>query len=309
MLDALARSSVAKDWNSVAATDAPSEEVLILLCVKVLAASENNFPLPDREPLWRCVPVTPENFLGQDGRSTRDLTSFFLTYNARPDGLKYRLLSLLFLQNDPVALYREFWKRTVTVRELAEHWQSGTTNDDGRGDARRVLALVLSVGLSLIDCLADSRLKSDTAVSDRSDQLRELFVLVYDGLREVKAIELFDQKFWAALDTHLLIRRALYEKAAGSGNAVVAAPLASVAQPTLSTMLMNIASLSQPFFDALGSLVRNGISEDDIARTLKAGGIDLPMLIASARSLNEIDAHRALQIETAQRIAEKMDTE
>ncbi len=66
MLKSLANSAVAKDWNDIGAPDAASEEVLCLLCAKILAASENDTELPDVEPLLRCLPASPKNFLAQE---------------------------------------------------------------------------------------------------------------------------------------------------------------------------------------------------------------------------------------------------
>ena len=76
-------------------------------------------------------------------------------------------------------------------------------------------------------------------------------------------------------------------------------------QPTLTDMLVSIAGVSQPFFQALDSLVRNGISTDRISHALNEGDINLPMLLDGARRLNEIDARRTLQVETAERILDQ----
>jgi hypothetical protein len=304
MLETLARSEAAKSWNAIPVADAASDEVLCLLCSKILAANENNFALPDREPLWRCIPAAPEDFLGEQGCATRNLTSLFSTFGARPDGLKFRMLSFLFLAGDPVALYRQFWRRTLTLRELAEHWQSGEPND-GRIDAKRVLGMVLAVGLSLVDCYAVASLPNDVDTHDRSIHFGELFGLVYDGLREIQAIELFDQTFWSTLYMHLLIRRALYENAR-AGDVVITAPLGPDVQPTLASMLANVAGVTPAFFQGLDGLTRNGVSVDRVTAALSEGGINLPMLVDSARRLNEIDPRQPLQIEAAARVVDQL---
>ena len=243
MLESLANSAVAKDWNDIGAPDAASEEVLCLLCAKILAASENDTELPDVEPLLRCLPASPEEFLGARGLPTRQLTTLFSTYRARPDGLKFRMLSLLFLRDDPTVAYRDFWKRTLTVRELAEHWQSGEQND-GRSDAKQVLAMVLAIGLSLIDYCAMTGAKNSVEDKDsRSHRLAELFRLVYEALREVQAIELFNHTFWTDIYSHLIIRRAFYENER-AGDKTIAAPLSPEAEPTMADMLANVASVT-----------------------------------------------------------------
>jgi hypothetical protein len=304
MLDALVRSDASERWNRILAPDAPSEDVLYLLCAKVLAANERNSEWPDREPLWRCLPDAPEDFLGERGRATRGLTSLFSTPGGRPDGLKFRTLSMLLLQGDPVELYHEFWKRSLTVRELAEHWQTGD-RDDGRTDAKQALGVVLAVGLCLVDFFAVIASPLGVAPEDRSSHFSTLFGLVYDSLREVQAIELFDQNFWSSLYTHLLIRRALYENAR-AGDVTIAAPMLPNTQPTLANMLANIAGVSPPFFQSLDSLIRNGISTDRVAGALKEGGVDLPILVQRALHLNEVDALRPLQIEAAAQIADRL---
>lgn len=304
MLEALARSEAAKSWNAIGASDASPEEVLYLLCVKVLSASERKSDGPDKEPLWRCVPTAPEDYLGERGRATRSLTSLFSLSTARPDGLRYRMLCMLFFRGDPVALYRELWKRTLTLRELSEHWQSGEQGD-GRNDAKRTIAMVLAIGLCLVDYYAAVESPPKVAVERRSENFGELFRLVYDGLREMQLIELFDQAFLSSLYSHLLIRRALYENATVGGMAVVA-PLLQQSRPTLADMLAHIAGVTQPFFQGIGGLLKNGVSEDRIISALKEGGIDLPMLVGCARDLNEIDTHRPLQFDGAARVADRL---
>jgi hypothetical protein len=304
MLEALARSEAAESWNSIAASDASPEEVLYLLCAKVLAASERKSDWPDKEPLWRCIPTAPEDYLGERGRATRNLTSLFSLSTARPDGLRYRMLCMLFFQGDPVSLYRELWKRTLTLRELTEHWQSGEEHD-GRNDAKRTIATVLAIGLCLIDYYAVAESPPEVTVEQRSENFGELFRLMYDGLREMQVIELFDQAFLSSLYGHLLIRRALYEKPIAGGMTVVA-PLPKQSRPTLAEMLAYIAGVTQPFFQGVDALLRNGVSADAIAGALEDAGIDLPMLVERARELNKIDAHRPLQFDAAAQISYRM---
>jgi hypothetical protein len=304
MLEALARSEAAKSWNAIAASDASPEEVLYLLCVKILAASERKSDGPDKEPLWRCVPTAPEDYLGERGRATRNLTSLFSLPTARPDGLRYRTLSMLFFQGDPVTLYRELWNRTLTLRELTEHWQSGE-QDDGRKDAKRTIAMVLAIGLCLVDYYAVVESPPELTVARRSENFGELFRLVYDGLREMQIIELFDQAFLSSLYGHLLIRRALYENPNAGGMTVVT-PLSKQFRPTLADMLAHIAGVTQPFFQGLDGLQKNGVSADRIITALNDGGVDLPMLVDCARNLDRIDAHRPLQFDAAARIADRL---
>ena len=301
------RSGAAERWNAVPVPDAPSEDVLYLLCSKVLAANERNAAWPDHEPLWRCLAEAPEDFLGERGRSVRALTSLFSVPGRRPDGLQFRMLSLLFLQGDPVELYREFWKRSLTIRELAEYWQSGNEND-GRIDAKQALRVVLAVGLCLIDYYAVVSSPPAPQVEDRAGHFAELFGLVYDGLREIQATELFNQDFWSSVYNHLLIRRALYENAR-AGAVTIAAPMLPSVVPRLTDMLVNIAGVSQPFFQTLDTLIRNSISPDRVAHALKEGGIDLEALVAAAERLNEIDARRTLQVGAAKRVMGEVTAE
>ena len=70
--------------------------------------------------------------------------------------------------------------------------------------------------------------------------------------------------------------------------------------------LAHIAGVTQPFFQAIDGLPRNGVSDDRIVTALKDGGIDLPMLVDCARSLNRINAHRPLQFDAAARIADRL---
>jgi hypothetical protein len=301
MLEALAQSDAAKGWNGIPVPDAGPDEVLCLLAAKILTARERNSALPDAEPLFRCIPQAPEDFLGDSGKATRDLIRLFSSYGARPDALKYRIMSLLFLQGDPVSLYRGYWKRTLTLRELAEHWQAGDP-DDGRTDAKDALAMALAIGLTTLDYYVDSRVVSAPPFARTSEQFGELFKLVYDGLREVQAIELFNQPFWSNLHMHLLVRRALYENASVR-DVAIAAPLSPDAEPTLSTMLADMAGVTQLFFDGLDALVRNGVPIERVVTGLNASGVDLTTLVDAAGRLNKIDERHPYRIETALQIA------
>jgi hypothetical protein len=304
MLEALARSDAAGIWNSIPVPDAAPEEILSLLAAKIVAANERNSTFPGSEPLLHSLPKSPENFLGNSGRNTRELTRLFSSYGGRPDSLKYRILSLLMLQGNPVSLYRDLWRRTLTLRELAEHWQTGEQSD-GRMDAKEVLGMVLAIGLTTLDYYADSRSITDLNSPRTPEEFGELFTLVYDGLREVQAIELFNQPFWTNLYMHLLVRRALYENA-HVGDFVTAAWLSPDIEPTLATMLVNAAGVTPIFFDCLDSLIRNRISIERVVTALQLGDVDLAALVAAARRLNEIDERRPYRIETAAKIAAEM---
>lgn len=304
MLQALARSRAAKGWNNIPAPDATPEELLCILSAKILAASEGNSALPDPGPLLDCLPEKPEDFLGSGGAAKREMVRMYQSYGARPDALKYRILAALFFKSDPIASYRDFWRRTLTLRELAEHWQAGDQND-GRMDAKETLTIALAIGINTLDYYADSRTTNYANFVRTPEQFSELFRLVYDGLRELWAIEPFNQPFWTNAYQHLLVRRALYGNTR-IGDAVIAAPLAPDAEPTLATMLTDIAGVAPIFFDGLDSLIRNGTSVESIASTLEAASIDLAALVDGARRLNEIDERRPYRIDAAAKIADKM---
>jgi hypothetical protein len=210
-------------------------------------------------------------------------------------------LSLLFVQGDPVSNFRNLWKRTLTLRELAEHWQAGEPNE-GRDDAKQVLGMVLAIGLNCIDYYADARSADHPNPDRNSEQFGQLFKLVYDGLRELQATEVFNQQFWSRLYTHLLIRRALYENATVR-EMVIAASLRRDMEPTLSTMLVNIAGVTPSFFEGLDNLLRNSVPIELITTALHHTGIDLDALVNAATRLNEIDERRPYKIEGAKQIA------
>lgn len=296
MLEALGRSDAASAWNDIAVPDAAPEDVLCLLAAKTVAADERKSQLPDIKPLLDCCPDGPEGFLGFDAIGKRMETMPFLTQNTRPDALRFRVFALLFFQGDPVDLYRELWKRTLTLRELAEHWHSGEQND-GRTDAQRVLAMILAIGLNLVDLYADVRSASTGEYPRSTEEFGRLFTVVYDSLREVRAIEVFHQPFWSILFTHLLVRRVIYERPQ-IGDLVLKAPLSPTARPMLSEMLADIAGLKLPFFQALDNLLRNSLSTERIAKELKSGGVDLASWIDAAERLNAIDERRPYSVET-----------
>ncbi|WP_316167522.1 MULTISPECIES: hypothetical protein [unclassified Bradyrhizobium] len=304
MLEALGRSDAAIGWNDIGTPDAMPEEVLCILAAKIVAANERKSELPAIRPLLDCCPDEPENFLGTSAIQMRAMTLPFSTYNTRPDALKFRVFGLLFFQGDPVELYRDLWRRTLTLRELAEHWQSGE-QDDGRSDAKQVLAMVLAIGINILDLYADARSAGTGNVQRNADEFGRLFEAIYNSLRELQAIELFKQSFWSTLFTHLIVRRVIYERSQ-LGDFELAAPLRTTARPTLSEMLADAAGIRQPFFLALDNLIRNGLSSEKIAEALSSTGIDLLSFIDAANRLNEIDERRQYGIEAAEQIAHRM---
>jgi hypothetical protein len=304
MLLAVSRSRVAESWNAISASDAPAEEELCLLSARLLASSEGRCALPDAAPLLQCLPEQPEDFLGTGYRPVRARVRMYHSYGARPDALKYRILGLVLFKDDPVAFYRDFWARSLTLRELAEHWQAGDQND-GRLEAKDTLALVLALGVTALDYYADGRTTNHLTFTRSARQFGELFQAVYDALRELQAIEIFNQPFWTQVYHHLLVRRVLYEKAEVSGF-TVPAPLDPTSEPTLATMLKNIAGVSSIFFDGLQALDRNGVPLESIANALRSGHVDLQSFVAAAQHLNEIDQRAPYRIEAAERVVRLM---
>jgi hypothetical protein len=305
MLEALGRSDAASTWNDIAVPDAAPEEVLSLLAAKTVAADERKSKFPDMKPLLDCCPDGPEDFLGMHAIGKRMETMPFLTQNTRPDALRFRVFGLLFFQGNPVDLYRNLWRRTLTLRELAEHWHT-SEQGDGRADANRVLSMILAIGVNLVDLYADTRSASTGEFPRSMEQFEQLFKAVYDSLREIRAIEVFHQPFWSILFTHLLVRRVIYERSQ-IGDLVLKTPLSPAARPTLPEMLADVAGLTQSFFQALDNLVRNGVSAERIAEELKSGGVDLASLIDAAQRLNAIDEKRPYRIETLQPILTKIN--
>jgi hypothetical protein len=296
MLEALGRSDAASGWNDIAVPDAAPEEILSLLAAKTVAADERKSKFPDMKPLLDCCPDGPEGFLGLDAIGKRMETMPFLTQNTRPDALRFRVFGLLFFQGNPADRYRNLWRRTLTLRELAEHWQT-SEQGDGRTDANRVLSMIVAIGLNLVDLYADVRSASTGEFPRSTEEFGQLFKAVYDSLREVQAIEVFHQPFWSILFTHLLVRRVIYERPQ-IGDLVLKTPLSPTARPTLSEMLADIAGLRPPFFQALDNLVRNGLSVERIEEELKLGGVDLASWIDAAKRLNAIDERRPYRIDT-----------
>jgi hypothetical protein len=64
--------------------------------------------------------------------------------------------------------------------------------------------MAMAIGINMLDYYADPRTTANTNFVRTPEQFGELFGLVYNGLRELQAIELFNQPFWTAAYQHLL---------------------------------------------------------------------------------------------------------
>jgi hypothetical protein len=103
--------------------------------------------------------------------------------------------------------------------------------------------MVVAIGLSLLDCYADPRISFGANARDRTEQFTKLFDLVYDGFREVQAIDLFGQNNWSMLYSHLLTRRALIENERNNCDSHFAVTFAAQSTHSLTSMLKDVAGL------------------------------------------------------------------
>lgn len=296
MLNTLARSSASPAWLQARPPDMSADEEFCVEAMRILAAFAHDLAVPGRDLLVEMLPDNPEAYL--DGRAAariRELPGLFVAFGKRPDALGPRVLAAALLDADVVETFRAFWRRTLTLREIAEH-SDAFRIDDAWADqsvrtAAETLRFVVALGINLIDYIEDQEQK--LAVGDRRAAALGLFALVHDAARELLAIDVVGRRELAAHFDHLCIRRFTYENI---NERRIAAPLTPVDEPTAGQMLAQRCEISREFFDSLQMLRANGISAERIREALENVGISLRRLVGEARRLNAIEVERRIDL-------------
>ncbi|GGK27722.1 hypothetical protein [Salinarimonas ramus] len=299
VIRAATRSAEAGLWSNMRPPDVPPEDELCVEAVRILSSLEHDRTAPRRDLIFQVLPDEPEHFLeGENGRRMRELPSLFVIWGKRADAFGTRVLARALFDKDVVATFADLWRRTLVLREIAEHGNAFRTDGDAYQDyirrASETIRFVIALGINLVDYVQDAR--QSIIFTDRHAVALTLFANLHDAIREMLAIDPVSRKDIEYLHDQLCVRRFLYEMGYAAQN-TFAAPLAETDRPTVGDMICERCEVSRSFFQSLQMLRVNGASHERIARELNSVGIRLERLVDQAERLNAIEHARKIDLE------------
>ncbi len=294
----LVRSSESSAWLNMRSADIAPEDELCLEAVRILAAQEHNQPVPGRELLLQMLPNQPEDFFGgESGRRMRELPTLFVLWGKNPDAFGTRVLAAALFDQSVAIAFADLWRRTLTLREIAEHghafdWYDGAY-DDGVRQASETIQFIIALGINLVDYIQDVR-QTVVFENQRATALA-LFSTLHDATREMLATDPLGRQHMELTHNHLTVRRLLYENGLHMENAV-AAPLEETDYPTAGDLICERCEVSRSFFAGLQMMRVNGIPRERIASALESVGVQLDLLVGQAQRLNAIEHSRTIEL-------------
>ncbi len=297
-IEALVEASASIQWLGLRPGDVRAEDELCLEAVRSLAARHHNRTVPGRDLIFEMLPDSPEDFLeGEAGRRMRELPSLFVIWGKRADAFGTRILAATFFAGDVAATFADLWRRTLVLREIAEHghaYRSDERGDDDRtARASQTIRFVIALGINLLDYVQDTRL--DAPLEDRRIATLDLLATLHDATREMLAIDPIGRRDMESIHNHLCVRRLFYEDARPDENPV-AAPLAEADRPTAGDLLVERCAVDRSFFETLQMLRSNGIARERISRALAGVHISLDGLVEQAQRLNAVEHVRTIDL-------------
>ena len=297
-IEALVEAPASVGWLDLYPADVPAEDELCLEAVRCLAAQHHDRPVSGQDLLFEILPDEPEDFLeGAVGKRMRELPSLFVIWGKRADAFGTRVLAATLLAGDVAARFADLWRRTLVLREIAEHGHAFRSDNGGYDDrtarASQTIRFVIALGINLIDYVEDPRIPAPP--EDRHAATLALLAILHDATREMLAIDPIGRRDMESVHDHLCVRRFLYETK-HVGEHPVAAPLAETDHPTAGDMLAERCAVNREFFETLKMLRVNGIERERIERALKGVDISLDSLLEHAQRLNEIEHVRRIDL-------------
>lgn len=298
IIESLFRSKESTAWVEISPPDGPPDDEPFLQALRLLAAEEHGCALPHRDFLLKMLPESHEEYMeGEQAKRLRDLPDLFTVWNARPDVLGMRVLALELIDEDVVARFKALWRRTLTLREMAEHdpsFQMGKRDYEDYGrKASDAIYFILSIGINVIDHLQD--FDRNITSLDRREATKNLFEIMYDATREMMAIGRLGRDKLENIHNHLCLRRVLYNESY-VGTVKFKAPLATNDKPTLGELLYERREVGRQFFDCLQFLLINHTSAEQIERELSEVGLSLEEIVIEADHLNAIEEKRKVNL-------------
>jgi len=296
--EALVEAPASIQWLNLRPSDVPAEDELCLEAVRSLAARHHDRTVPGRDLLFEMLPDEPEEFLeGETGRRMRELPSLFSIWGKRADAFGTRILAATLFGGDVAATFADLWRRTLVLREIAEHGHAFRSDEGGYDDrtarASQTIRFVIALGINLVDYVQDPRLTE--SLEDRRAVALALLATLHDATCEMLAIDPIGRRDLETIHNHLCVRRFLYEYE-HVGEQLVAAPLTRTDRPTAGDLLVERCAVNRTFFETLQMLRINGVGRMQIADALADVHISMDGLVEQAKRLNAVEHARTIDL-------------
>jgi hypothetical protein len=293
LLDALIIETPATSWSHEASPDSEPWEAWCQLVVGTSMALAAKSEMPSPSPFLDEWALSPEDWLGDAGKSLKHRALAFETAPPRADAYGARLLAIPIVEAERAdTLWHRFWASTAALREIVEFGdpdEIATGGWQGKTDAARLLMLQFSVGLMMMDHLISPQ---RTLRYDRRSAIQGLFRLLSEALHEMAAIDQLNGKFWSESARHLAIRRGAWLSDGNEHATREGIVLDSNAKPTLADFIHDLAGDTENLLVFAYVAMQNGIAKAQIAEAFTAAEIDL------GGELNMADRLRALSPKT-----------
>ncbi|MEP4341283.1 MAG: hypothetical protein ABJ042_04795, partial [Lentilitoribacter sp.] len=283
----------AKKWNEVSLGASLQADKMCQIAVKLLAENQHDKSSSLIEEILGLFPVRPEDLYKYPEGNIDQLT----TLSSRPDALGYRIISFAFSNSNRVDNFERLWKVAQTAKEVFQFGSiSGNENFDATYKANQFMRIVMGVGVSLIDQCMDGRL--EISDDERLHDLSHLFRLTFSRALELQEMDFRGVSEYSKFISHLIILRSIAWKM-HPRNEVVAVCLTEQDLPSTQYMLATQREVSSRFFNLLGDLKTNGLDYSALRELCSADSeyqFDIDLYMQNARSRNEVDANRKIDL-------------
>ena len=291
LVDAVGKELAHHTWVPSEAPDAEPWEDWAYRCVLVTLAVSGLTPMPTAESFMEQWMLTPDEWALERGRKLRERASLFETGGNRADAYGARLLSVPLAEApQPHAVWIQLWVGTGTIREIVEFGDPDSVGNIGESTelaAGRIMRFVFSLGLMMLDCIADPRRK---ILSDRQSTFEDLFGDLARAVAELDAIDRFDQNYWSDALRHLAIRREIWASHVAPATAV---SFQETTRPTLSDFFATLAPDTENLLALIEVALRNKVHPDTLREALIKSNVNIEDHIRFAERLIELSPKRA----------------
>lgn len=286
LFEALGRAIATKESGLPMARDAEQWEPWCLFAGGVLLAAYGKIEMPAVQPWldeWR---IDPEGWPGDPGAKLASHANPFDIGRGRPDGYGPQILATAIVEHHQAdVVWAEWWRSTEALREVIEFGDSDSPESNawkGRSDAGELIMLQFGVGLTMMDQLtAPGR----NIPYDRRKSIQKMLSHLFDGVRDLLAIDQFHQPFWNEALRHLAVRRSAW---LSEGKAREEIALDDTAAPTLADFVRSLQGETEELLHLALASDTNKFPAGAIATAFLEAGVDWQKEVALARTLLQI---------------------
>ena len=267
--------------------DAPLWEDWCYRCALASFSYDGHIQVPAWEGFGNEWRLSPEDWIGDRGRSLREHARLITTLNKEVPGVAANLLAYPIAQSfSPDEAWIRLWNDSIALREIVEFGDSDSVEDEysSRSEAGRLLLLLFSIGLAIFDQISAH---SPNNNSPEARSLVNLFKALNSATSEMREIDsTLNHDKWLAAFQHLVIRRMIWESTSNNESASTNFQVFKADdKPTISDILIEANGDVIEMVAILQSLLLNA-PDSRLAAELSSASIDVSDIVQSIRGLN-----------------------